>query len=389
MRQILFAFFLILSFSQVRAGGIEFFHGTWEEALEMAQVQDKLIFVDAYTTWCGPCKRMSKNVFTESSVGDFYNKNFISMKIDMEKKAGRKFQRKYPVSAYPTLYYIDGGGKAVHMTKGGRNPQEFIALGKEAMKKNDKSGDFAKDYEAGKRDPELIYNYVKALNKAGKPSLKISNEYIKSQKDLTTEHNLRFILEATTEADSRIFGLLIKNRAKIEALTSKEMVHNKIEAAAQRTVDKAIEFESMDLLKEAKDKMKSNYSAKAAEFATLADMRFYQANSDVKNYLKATNTYAKKVIKNDPEQLNALILRMLGNYPTDKKVLAQAEKMAQKASKKGGESKYYFTYASILLKNGKKKEALASAKKSLKLSKGDKKEEMLLKQMIQKIEGQS
>ena len=307
----------------------------------------------------------------------------------MEKKDGRKFQRKYPVSAYPTLYYIDGDGKAVHMTKGGRGPEDFIALGKEAMKKNDKSGDFAKEYEAGKRDPELIYNYVKALNKAGKPSLKISNEYIKSQKDLTTEHNLRFILEATTEADSRVYGLLIKNRAKIEAITSKEIVNNKIEMASKRTVDKAIEFESLDLLNEAKDKMKSNYSEKAAEFAILADMRFYQANSDTKNYLKATSTYAKKIVKNDPEKLNKLTMQMLDAYPNDKKVLDQAEKFAQKASKKGGESKYYFNYASILMKNGKKKEALNSAKKSLELSQGDKKEEMMLKQMIQKLEGQS
>lgn len=389
MRQILFALFLIISFSQVRAGGIEFFHGTWEEALEMAQSQDKLIFVDAYTTWCGPCKKMSRNVFTQASVGDFYNKNFISMKIDMEKKDGRKFQRKYPVSAYPTLYYIGGDGKAVHMTKGGRSPEDFIALGQEAMKKNDKSGDFAEAYEAGKRDPELVYNYVKALNKAGKPSLKIANEYIQSQKDLTTEQNLRFILEATTEADSRIFGLLIKNRAKIEAITSKEVVNNKIEAASNRTVDKAIEFESMDLLNEAKDKMKSNYSEKAAAFATLSDMRFYQAKSDVKNYLKATTTYAKKVIKNDPEKLNELTMQLLRAYPNDEKVLSQAEKFAQKASKKGKESKYYFTYASVLLKNGKKKEALSSAKKSLELSKGDKKEEMMLKKMIQQIEEQS
>ena len=77
MRQILFALLLITSFNQIQAGGIDFFHGSWEEALEQAKSQDKLIFVDAYTTWCGPCKKMARNVFTDASVGEFYNKKIV------------------------------------------------------------------------------------------------------------------------------------------------------------------------------------------------------------------------------------------------------------------------------------------------------------------------
>ena len=62
----------------LRAEGMEFFHGTWEEALAEAKKQEKIIFVDAYAVWCGPCKRMAKNVFTQDRVGEFYNKNFIN-----------------------------------------------------------------------------------------------------------------------------------------------------------------------------------------------------------------------------------------------------------------------------------------------------------------------
>ena len=302
MNRIFFLFLLTLGFSNVSAQGIDFFHGTWEEALEMAQSQDKIIFVDAYTTWCGPCKRMSKEVFTKAVVGDFYNKNFISMKIDMEKKPGIAFQRKYPVSAYPTLYFIGGDGKVVHKVKGGRQVAQFIELGKEAMSKNDKSGQFAEAYEKGDRDPELIYNYVKALNKAGKPSLKISNDYIKSQKDLTTAANLKFILEAAVEADSRLFGLLIKYRDQIEAISSKEAVSDKIEAACTRTVDKAIEYQAVELLDEAKEKMKANYPSKSAAFATAHEMRFYKSTNDAKKFLKACATFVKKEAGDDPRR---------------------------------------------------------------------------------------
>ena len=75
----------LLLLSAVIGQGIEFFHGSWEEALAEAKKQEKPIFVDAFTTWCGPCKMMSRSVFTEEEVGTFFNENFISLKIDMIK----------------------------------------------------------------------------------------------------------------------------------------------------------------------------------------------------------------------------------------------------------------------------------------------------------------
>ena len=88
------------------AQGMEFFHGTLEEAKAKAKEEGKPIFVDAYAVWCGPCKRMAKQVFTTPEAGAFYNANFVNMKLDMERGEGLKFRQKYPVSAFPTLYYI-------------------------------------------------------------------------------------------------------------------------------------------------------------------------------------------------------------------------------------------------------------------------------------------
>jgi len=263
----LIAILAVLSASSMKAQGIEFFQGTWEEALEEAKQQEKIIFVDAYTTWCGPCKRMAKNIFPLQQVGEVYNANCINIKLNMETEEGLKFQRKYPVTAYPTFYFIDEKGEAILNVKGGRTMEDFIQLAKTAAGKVDRSVDFVKAYEEGDRDPELVYNYVKALNKAGKPSLKIANDYIRSQKDLTTEQNLKFIFVATTQADSRIFDLMIKNRTGIEKIEGKEAVETKIEKACQATLATAIEYNSEDLLKEAKQKMKDNHEKLAKAFS--------------------------------------------------------------------------------------------------------------------------
>src|SRR5699024_3780891 len=66
-----------------------------------AREKEKLIFIDFYTDWCAPCKKMDKEVFTNTEVSDIINKNFISVKINAEKKGGVDLAKKYGVSAYP------------------------------------------------------------------------------------------------------------------------------------------------------------------------------------------------------------------------------------------------------------------------------------------------
>jgi thiol-disulfide isomerase/thioredoxin len=63
-QMVLAAFFAVCLTTQVGAQGIEFFHGPWSEALAKAKTEDRLIFVDAFASWCGPCKRMAAETFT-------------------------------------------------------------------------------------------------------------------------------------------------------------------------------------------------------------------------------------------------------------------------------------------------------------------------------------
>ena len=372
MRPLIFTTLIsILTLSTSHAQGIDFFEGTWEEALEAAKVQEKIIFVDAYAVWCGPCKRMSKDVFPNKMVGDFYNRNFISVKMDMERGEGLTFRKKYPVSAFPTLFYIDHNGKVVQKVKGARGVEGFIQLGQKALASIDYSQDYLAEYEKGNRDPELVYNYVKALNKSGESSLKISNEYISSQDDLNTEQNLKFILEAAVEADSRLFDLLIEKRKQIEAITSKEAVQNRIYLACAATGQKAIEFESKDLLDEAKDKMKKHYPEKAKEFAASVEMDFCLAMKNADHYTKACKEYAKTIEENKPNELHRLAFQLVQHFEGNDKAMKQAEAFAKEAAEEGNLYTFYMTYASILHKNGKTSQAMEAAKKSLDLARSE------------------
>ncbi|MCD7963811.1 MAG: thioredoxin family protein [Rikenellaceae bacterium] len=97
-----------------------------EEAKSQAAKEDKLIFVDIYTTWCGPCKTMSEKIFPQKEVGDYFNSNFINVKFDAERGEGIQVAKNYNVTAYPTFLILDKEGKEVGRVVGAKTPAEVF-----------------------------------------------------------------------------------------------------------------------------------------------------------------------------------------------------------------------------------------------------------------------
>ena len=129
--------FIIFSFTTlIHAQGVDFFEGSWHEAVELAKKENKIIFVDAYTPWCHPCKRLKKEIFPQKKAGDYYNENFINLSINLEDWRGLVFSLYYKVNAYPTLLFIDPEGKIILESKGFKNINNLIKLGKKAISKN-------------------------------------------------------------------------------------------------------------------------------------------------------------------------------------------------------------------------------------------------------------
>lgn len=119
-----------------KEGGIVFFNGNWKQALNKAKAEKKIIFLDAYASWCGPCKVMARKTFRNSDVAKFYNKNFINIAMDMEKGEGPTLARRYPLNAYPTLMFINAKGELVAKAVGYYKAEAFLELGKKAKKGN-------------------------------------------------------------------------------------------------------------------------------------------------------------------------------------------------------------------------------------------------------------
>ena len=115
--------------------GIKFFKGSWQDALKKAEEEGKMIFLDAYASWCGPCKIMAKYTFTDDKVGHFFNERFINYKMDMEKDPeGPRLSRKFDLQNYPTVYILDINEKIVSVEVGALDVRPFLRFGQSAFK---------------------------------------------------------------------------------------------------------------------------------------------------------------------------------------------------------------------------------------------------------------
>ena len=164
----LFGLSVNLAYAQQADKGIRFLEGeAWENVLKLAQEQNKYIFMDCYTTWCGPCKALAKDIFTREDVGIFFNAHFINVKYDMEKGVGKDLYERYKanVIGFPTLLLIDKQGNVVHQMAGFQEADALIAGVKAGLE--GKSLFAMRDrYKAGERDLAFLKDFVSVLNGA-------------------------------------------------------------------------------------------------------------------------------------------------------------------------------------------------------------------------------
>ena len=110
--------------------GIDFFKGTYTEALAKAKLENKAVFLDVYASWCAPCKKLKKTTFKDVEVGEYFNKNFICITINGETDEGNAILNKYNVRSYPTLIIADYEGNMRTKTTGFVKPRILINFGK-------------------------------------------------------------------------------------------------------------------------------------------------------------------------------------------------------------------------------------------------------------------
>jgi thiol-disulfide isomerase/thioredoxin len=208
-------------------GGIQFFDGSWKELLQRAQRENKPIFVDVYTDWCPPCKRMDKEVLPLPEVGDAYNGSFINYKLNAEKGEGIAISKQYEVQSFPSYLYLSPEGVLLARVVDYQEAARFIDHAHEALKKNDKQvlPVMEKQFKEGKRDLPFLEAYIQQKNAVGLDNSEALNAYfdMKSLAELNEPAMIDFMSSSVNNPKAAAFLFLLNQYPSLDENAQKKL----------------------------------------------------------------------------------------------------------------------------------------------------------------------
>ncbi len=382
---ILFVIITNMAYSQNRS--IEFNHGTFNELLALAKKENKLIFIDCFTTWCGPCKWMAKNIFTNDSAADFYNQNFINAKIDMEKGEGIELAKKYKVRNYPTMLYLNADGVQLHRICGSSQTKDFIRNGKNALDPEKQLATHTKNFNDGKSNAALATSYFLALDNACLSKDEEVTKYFASvnTKDFSSVENWNIINLHLTNYFSEAFQLFEADRTNFAKLYTTELVDSKINEVYMLSLKVAIRSDDMIGFETLKTKLRKSKTPEAEKIILEAEISKSKKAKDWKTYAVLVSDLISKYAAEDAGELNNCAWAFY-EHVDDKNMLSKAEVWAKTATELDNSSATNDTYAAVLFKLGKKNEARTAAKKAIALANENGEDASDTEALLQKID---
>lgn len=383
----LFIFITIFSFAQDE---IQFQDIPFKELIAKAKKEKKLVFIDAYASWCGPCKMMEKNIFTKKSVGDFYNKNFVNARIDMEKGEGREVAQKFGVRSYPTYLFLNGDGELISQNYGFMEESNFLAMAQEINSPNNKKGSLKERFAKGEKDRDFLINIMKLNSSSDYEFAKQASErYFANRKttDEFTKEDVGYLLYFLKSNQDLNYKTFVSKKADIIKFLPEE---NYNEFNSQLILAKVVQ-ESID---DANKTINDSYFLKTAEplvgkeaartKLNQTKLAYYEQNSNFTEYEKAALDYFKNADAFEPNELLKAAWIFSDNIKTPAS-LKKAAEWAEKSVMRGETSENTYILSKIYYLLGNKDLAKNFAELSKDIAEKSGKDATLANELLNKI----
>ena len=230
MYKILIGLFLSVLCLQAKCQ-IQFDEGSFTEVLAKAKQEKRMVFMDCYTSWCGPCKMMAQEVFSREDVGQFMNTRFVNVKLDMEKGEGRELAKKYQVKVYPTFLILNEDGEVIHKMVGGMKAEEFLQHVQNGIGEHSLYS-YEKRYAEGERDPQFVYSYIETLARAFMKERmeEVLHEYwgTLTDQEKSCKENWMLVKRFVKNPALPEYKYLLEHKKDFDAAVSKDSVDRKI-----------------------------------------------------------------------------------------------------------------------------------------------------------------
>lgn len=382
----LFLIFLLLPFiGSAQVKGTHFEHGlSWQQVKEKAKKENKFLLVDCFTTWCGPCKYMASTIFPQEKVGEFFNKNFVNVKVQFDQTKNdseevkswyadaQSMSKEFKINAYPTFLIFSPQGELVHRIVGGGEADEFIARAQMALNPETQYYTLLKKSESGNPTPETLKQLTVSAEAAydEENSEKFANAYINTQKDLYTKENLEFISRYTRSTKSKGFELMLKDPEKTDAILGKGK-SNKILSTIilEENIYPALRKPNANIDSLAASARAKYPTVDISEPVDLMKIQIFQSEKKWDKFQPAVLSYMKKYgTEVRADMLNSFAWTVFENCK-DNNCITEALSWSKRSvdETQSKEPAYLDTYANLLYKLGKKDQAIAMQQKAVDL----------------------
>lgn len=384
----LFLFSAVAAFSQE---AIQFQDLPFKDLIAKAKKEKKIVFIDAYASWCGPCKMMERNVFTQKSVGDYYNSNFINAHFDMEKGEGREIATKYGVRSYPTYLFLNGDGELVSQNYGYMEAGMFLTMAQDVNSPNNKKGSLKDRFAAGEKDPEFLINIMKLNSSSDFNFAKAASErYFENRKkteELTKEDVglLLFFLKSTEDKNYKTFT---DRKAEIIKFLPEETYKEfdnqiRLGSIVEQSIDHKNKKINEDYFMKTAEPLVGKHDAEIKLNQT--KLSYYEQNANFPEYEKAALEYYRNTEAFEPNELlkAAWIFSEQVKTPSS---LKKAAEWAEKSVMRGETSENTYILARLYFLTGQKDMAKTYAEMSKNIAVQSQKDSALADKLLQEIQ---
>jgi thioredoxin-related protein len=375
---------LVLTCFAADAQEVTYFKKPWEEIKQKAREENKYIFIDCYTDWCGWCKTMDKETMTNEDVITILGENFVAVKMDMEHGEGIKMAMKYHINGFPSFLFFSPEGKYVYHTAGYRKPAEFIKELKGVLNKS-------KQVSAPGFSDLLEQNYpgIYAAAYAGNgkrsfPKKEEVTSYLNGQADLMSEVNWAVIAKFSTEEKYTKYFLDHVNDYK--RLYGKVSVNDKLNSVLGDMLTKATKEKDDKAFKALLIMIDKYMEDEADASKTYCSIAYYKGTENWGMYALTIGDYIKKNGFENTNYINGLCWDLY-EHCDDKKTIQKSCSWMKEVTDKDPSYANLDTYASLLYKSGQLKEAGLAANKAIEAGKEAKTDVKATEELLQKIKG--
>jgi len=405
MQQILLTCLVLLVTGQTRAEKLEIFeHGlTWDQIKAKARVENKYIFLDCFATWCGPCKEMDREVYTDKSVGEFLNDHFISVKVQMDtsKADDQEVQSWYPLAhnimkeynlkSFPTYIFLSPEGNIVHKGIGFMDVEKFLKLLNQAINPEEQYYSLLETFHKQHLSYSIVPGLVKGLERIGEKdsAMNVANWYIENYllklngPDLFRKENLRFVGSHIKSAHSQGFNWYYHHVPVIDNVMGKGYSTSVIDNSITKEVitPMLLKWDSLGNYEVQKrdwanlrGTIRKEYNDDYAKRIVLdAQIRWYsykqQWDEMVYFHVKKIETYGLDASEANVGTVNNIVYYVIFQHSKDKAAIDKAIKwMKIICEKYPQEQDYLDTYANLLYKKGETQKAISLEEKAFSMN---------------------